>query len=512
MRLADVVATSERVRATSSRNGKVALLAELLAPASPDEARLVVAWLSGYLPQGRIGLGPAALEVADRVPASARPVLGIEDVDRAFTAIHEVAGAGSKGERERRLADLFARATAGERFFLVALLGGGLRQGALEGVVLEALARARGVDAAVVRRAAMLCGDLPETARILCTEGAAGLDRFRVTLFRPVSPMLAETAEGPEAALADFGRAVFDAKLDGARIQVHRAGDDVRVWTRSLQDVTARVPEVVAIARALPVREAILDGEVLALGEDGRPRPFQTTMSRFGRRRDLARTAAEIPLSPRFFDALLADGEPLLDRPTEERLAALDRVVPAAWRVPRVVTADPAVAGRFVEEVLASGHEGVMAKDPGASYEAGRRGAAWRKIKRARTLDLVVLAAEWGSGRRVGYLSNLHLGARDPSTGGFAMVGKTFKGLTDELLAWQTRAFLEREVSREGHVVRVRPDLVVEVAFEGVQASPRYASGVALRFARVRRYRPDRTAADADTIEAVRASRPRLDA
>jgi DNA ligase-1 len=504
MRLASIVETSRAVRGTSSRNGKVERIAELLASADPEGAALAAAWLSGTLLEGTVGVGPAALGAALTTAPAAAPTLTASDLSRALSEVKAASGGGSKGARERRLGALFAATTQEEREFVLGLLGGGLRQGALEGVVVEALARAFSTPADAVRRAVMLSGSLAEVARVLASDGPAGLSSWDVVLFRPVAPMLADSADDAASAVARFGSAVVEAKLDGARIQAHRAGDDVRVYTRGLLDVTERMPDVVEAVRALPFREAVLDGEALAWRSDGGPEAFQTTMRRVGRRTDVAGAAAAHPLSARFFDALRLDGESLIDRPLWQRHAALS-ALPAGLSVPRRLTGDAAEAERFFEEMLALGHEGVMVKDPGSRYEAGRRGSSWLKVKRVRTLDLVVLGVEWGSGRREGLLSNLHLGARDPASGGFAMLGKTFKGLTDEMLAWQTKALLALETRREGGVVFVRPELVVEVAFDGVQTSPRYPAGMALRFARVRRHRPDKTAADADTVDAVRA-------
>jgi DNA ligase-1 len=506
MHLATLVATSRRVRGTPSRTEKVEHVAALLAGATPDDAAVAAAWLSGVLLRGPVGVGPTALGAALLSPPAAASTLFARDVVRALSEVRDAGGEGSRGERERRLAGLFARATEEEREFLTGLLGGGLRQGALEGVVVEALARAFRAAPADVRRAVMLAGSVAEVARALASTGPAGLSSWDVVPFRPVAPMLADAADDPASALARFGSAIVEAKLDGARIQAHRSGDEVRVFTRGLLDVTERMPEVVEAVRALPWREAVLDGEALAWRADGGPEAFQTTMRRVGRSTGVAGAAAALPLSPRFFDALRLEGESLIDRPLWQRHAALS-ALPAALAVPRRLTADPEEARAFFEEMIALGHEGVMVKDPGSRYEAGRRGSSWLKVKRARTLDLVVLAVEWGSGRREGLLSNLHLGARDPASGGFAMLGKTFKGMTDEMLAWQTRALLALETRREGGVVHVRPELVVEVAFDGVQTSPRYPAGLALRFARVRRYRPDKTAADADTVDAVRALR-----
>ena len=391
-----------------------------------------------------------------------------------------------------------------EHRFLLALLSGDLRQGALGGVMVEAIARAAGVGAPAVRRALMLRGDLGAVAAVALADGAAGLAAMRLAVGRPLQPMLAQPAPDIAAALERVRPAAVEWKLDGARIQVHRDGGDVAVFTRTLDDVTARVPEIVEAALALPVRAAVLDGEAIALRPDGRPQPFQVTASRFGSRRDVAELRRTTPLTASLFDVLHVDGEDLLDRPGAERVAVLDGVVPAALRVPRAIAEDIEAAGAVLREALAHGHEGVMVKALDAPYAAGRRGAGWLKVKPRHTLDLVVLAAEWGHGRRRGWLSNLHLGARD-ATGGFVMLGKTFKGLTDAMLAWQTERLLELEVARDAYTVRVRPELVVEVAFDGVQTSPRYPGGMALRFARVKRHRPDKGPAQADTVQTVRA-------
>lgn len=490
--------------ATRSRTAKTARLAELLRGRAPDLVRVVVPWLAGEMRQGRIGVGYAALSEALRTAPAATSTLSVEDVDHALTALATLSGPGSATLRRDALAGLFARATAEEQPFLAGVLGGELRQGALDGVMADAVASAAGVPAAAVRRAAMLSGGLVEPSLAALLGGADALSAFRLEVMRPVQPMLARTAQDTDEALALLGTARFEAKIDGARVQVHRAGDRVTVWTRALLPVTDAVPEVVEAALALPVRTVVLDGEAVALRPDGRPHPFQTTMRRFGRKLDVAGLRAELPLAPFFFDVLFLDGETLLDRPLAERVAALERVVAPAWRIPAVTTADPALARAFLGRTLDAGHEGVVAKGLDTVYEAGNRGAGWLKVKPAWTLDLVVLAAEWGSGRRRGSLSNLHLGARDPDGGGFVMLGKTFKGLTDELLAWQTRELLAREVRREGHAVFVRPELVVEVAFNDVQASPRYPGKVALRFARVKGYRPDKRPDEADTIGRVR--------
>jgi len=509
MLLARLVDVSIRLRDTRARLEKVGRLAECLRALPPDEVATGASWLAGELPQGRVGVGWALVGSLPDGGAPSSPTLRVAEVDAALGEIAAIAGAGATAARARALGALFARATADERTFLRGLLLGELRQGAQEGLVVEAIARAAEVPPAAVRRAVMLAGDVGRVAAAALADGAAGLARFGLVLFRPVQPMLAETAPDAEAALAARGAAAAEYKLDGARVQVHRDGDDVRVYTRSLHEVTARVPEVVEAVRALPVRRIVLDGETLVQRPGGRPADFQTTMRRFGRRLDVDRLRAELPLAAAFFDCLHLDGEDLIDRPTAVRWDALAGTLPPALLVPRRVVGDPEALDAFAREALATGHEGVMVKALDVPYAAGRRGGGWSKLKPAHSLDLVVLAVEWGSGRRRGWLSNLHLGARDPGTGGFVMLGKTFKGMTDEMLRWQTERLLALEIGREGHVVHVRPELVVEVAFDGVQASPQYPGGVALRFARVKRYRPDKPAAEADPIDAVLALRAR---
>ncbi len=507
MLLADVVATSREVGETSARRAKVVSLAKLLTRAGTDSrlVGIVVSWLSGELPQRQIGVGWAALRSLP--PAAAQPSLTVADVDARFSEIGAIVGKGSQARRTERIAALFGAATETEQTFLRRLLSGELRQGALAGVMTDAVAAATGIEPAAVRRAAMLGGDLAAVAAAGLTGGPVALDAFTLQVGRPVGPMLAQTASSVTDALHKLGgTAIFEAKLDGARVQIHRAGDDVAVYTRSLDDVTARLPEVVDATLALPVDELIVDGEVIALTPDGRPRPFQVTASRFGRSVDISAARAAQPLSVFFFDILRCDGTDLLDAPTSERLATLDRRVPARHRVDRLMTDDPAAAAEFLEATLAAGHEGVMAKSPTAPYEAGRRGAGWLKIKPVHTLDLVVLAVEWGSGRRHGKLSNIHLGARDPAGGGYVMLGKTFKGMTDAMLDWQTKRFGDLAVGpTDGPVVALRPEQVVEIAFDGVQRSSRYPGGLALRFARVLRYRDDKPPAQADTIDTVRA-------
>ena len=497
--LDEVVRASAEVGATSSRTAKAERVAALLRHAGPDEAVVVVPWLSGELRQRRTGVGYATLR--DAPPPAIDPTLTVREVDAAFEALASVAGAGAAAERRRIVHDVWARATADEQRLLLGLISGELRQGALEGVMVDAVARATSVPVADVRRAAMLCGAVAPVAEAALRGGAAALGEFRLQVGRPVQPMLAGTATSVDDAVARLGTAALDWKLDGIRAQLHKDGDDVAVFTRSLDDVTARVPELVAAVRGFPARTLVLDGEAIALRDDGRPRPFQETGARAATRT----SGTPVPLSLFVFDVLHADGADVLDRPLAERRDVMARVVPEPHRVPSVVTASASEAAAFFDETVRRGHEGVVAKSLTAPYEAGRRGAGWLKVKPVHTLDLVVLAAEWGHGRRRGLLSNLHLGARDPATGGFVMLGKTFKGLTDELLRWQTAALLAREVERNDWQVFVRPELVVEIAFDGVQASPRYPGGVALRFARVLRYRDDKGADEADTIDTVRA-------
>src|SRR2546423_14115146 len=509
MQLSELVRVSEALAGTSGRLDKIAKLAALLSQLSPDEIPIAIGFLIGWPRQGKLGVGwAAAASARDREPA-AEATLELRDVDRALAQIQSVRGRNSTGERARLLADLFGRATRDEQRFLSALAIGEVRQGALEGVMVEAVAKAAGVPADRVRRAAMMAGDLGIVAGSLLGEGgAASLEQYQIQLFRPVQPMLADSAPTIADALAADTPAAVEWKLDGARIQVHRLEDHVAIYTRNLNDVTARLPEVVEAVTAMPARELILDGEVIALTPTERPLSFQDTMRRFGRRLDVAALRTQLPLTPFFFDIMLHDGESVIDHALSDRLQRLESVLPAALRVPRLVAPDLDDALRFQSDALERGHEGIMVKSLTAPYAAGRRGSAWLKVKTARSLDLVVLAAEWGSGRRHGWLSNIHLGARDPATGGFVMLGKTFKGMTDEMLAWQTKEFLARETQRDGHVVYVRPELVVEVAFNEVQKSPHYPGGVALRFARVKGYRPDKKPSEADTIDAVRAFMP----
>ncbi len=503
MRLAELVRTSAAVQASARRLDKTRRIAETLSRLEPEEIEIAVTFLSGGTRQGRLGVGGASIRAAAHATPAEPETLTLGEVDRTFAAIASVRGGGAARERSRLLAGLLALATAAEQDFLTRLLYGELRQGALEGIVVEAVAQAAGLAPDRVRRAAMLSGDLAPVARAAIVDGEAALARFVVELMRPIQPMLAEPAEDLPGALVAAGEALVEQKLDGARIQVHRVGDDVRVFSRALRDVTDAVPEVLDVVRRSAARELILDGEVIGLKPSGAPQPFQVTMRRFGRRLDVESLRTELPLTPFFFDCLALDGAPLIDEPLERRLVALDSVLEPTSIVPRLVRPTTEEAVAFLERTLAAGHEGVMVKTLAAPYAAGRRGASWLKIKRARTLDLVVLAVEWGSGRRRGWLSNLHLGARDDERGGFVMLGKTFKGMTDELLDWQTRELLAREIGRDDSTVYVRPELVVEIAFNDLQASPHYPGGLALRFARVKGYRPDKTAADADSFATV---------
>jgi DNA ligase-1 len=504
MTFARLVETSRRVTETPGRRAKIALLAELLRTLPPEELEIGVAYLSGAVRQARLGIGWATVQAALPDSAAADASVTLSEVDGALGRIATAAGRGSAGERQRLLRELLLRLTGPEQRFLGALLVGELRQGALEGLVLEAVAQAAGVPAREVRRAAMMAGDLPGVARAALTGGGGALGGFAVQLFQPVQPMLAGTAESEAEALAELGEAALEYKLDGARVQIHKRGGEVRIYSRRLNEVTPAVPELVEATVSLPAAELIAEGEAIALRPDGTPHPFQTTMRRFGRRLEVERVRETLPLTLVLFDLLYLDGASLIDRPYRERIALLDQAVPPTLIVPRLVTSSPEAGAAFLRRALDRGHEGIMAKALEAPYEAGQRGRRWLKVKPVRTLDLVVLAAEWGHGRRKGWLSNLHLGARDEVTGGFVMLGKTFKGMTDEILAWQTARLLELETAREGHVVWVRPELVVEVAFNDLQASPQYPGGLALRFARIKGYRPDKAPADADTMATLR--------
>jgi DNA ligase 1 len=501
MQLADLVTCSEAVASTRSRKEKGVLMASLLGQAEAAEVRIALSYLAGEPRQKRLGITWS--ELAQLWEPAEHATLTLTDVDALLAEIEGIAGAGSGRERLEKLGRLLVQATAAEQRFLKQLVSGELRQGALRGVVTEAVAEAAAVTLASLRHAAMLAGDLVEVSAVALGEGEVGLARFRLRVGTPLLPMLAKSASSLAAALERAAPAAVEWKLDGVRVQVHRDGDWIGAFTRTLEPIGERIPEVVEAVRRLPGDRFILDGEVIALRADGRPRPFQETSARVAYRGDPETLSATVPLSPFFFDILHLDGEDLIDLPSRDRIRIGARLLPVAVTVPRLLDVTLDSASEFMSDALARGHEGVMVKALDASYQAGRRGDGWVKVKPRHTLDLVVLAAEWGHGRRQGWLSNLHLGARDDA-GAFVMLGKTFKGLTDEMLRWQTQALLELEVSREGITVTVLPRLVVEVAFDGVQTSPRYPGGVALRFARVLRYRDDKSWEDADTIETVR--------
>ncbi|MFQ6171372.1 ATP-dependent DNA ligase [Oryzobacter sp. R7] len=506
--LADLVAVSRAVAATRSRTAKTDAIAALVASAAADEVGTVVAFLSGWLPQRRLGVGWRSLGSLPE-PAAASS-LTVADVDASFTALATTTGSGSAAARRAELARLMGLATADEQAFLTQLVTGNLRQGALDGVVLAAVAKAFDVPDAVVRRAVMLAGFTHVVAEVAARGGRAALEEVGLVVGRPLRPMLAGSAKTTDEALASVGDGplLVDGKLDGIRVQVHRRDGDVTVFTRSLDEVTERLPEVVEAVAALPGGDLVLDGEAIVIEEDGRPAPFQVTGSRTASSTDVQRLRAEVPLTTYLFDVLHADGHDLVDATALERHEVLTALAPHLL-VPRLLTTDPAAAQRFFDDLVAAGHEGVVIKDGAAPYAAGRRGSGWVKVKPTHTLDLVVLAVERGSGRRRGWLSNIHLGARDPDTGGFVMIGKTFKGMTDEMLRWQTERFTELAVGEtDGYVVQVRPEQVVEIALDGLQRSSRYPGGVALRFARVIRYRDDKGAEEADTIDTVRALGP----
>ncbi len=508
MLLQDILSTSASVAATRARSQKIELLSSCLQRVPPHELAIAVKFLGGELVQGKIGLGAAAVHAAlaaagGSATDTSEDGLTLTDVNAVLAEIAAAKGQGSTTRRRDLLGRLLSTTTTDGQQFLGRLILGELRQGALEGVMAEAVAKSTNVPAADVRRAVMLTGDLATVAQTAASDGVAGVRGFSIQLFRPVQPMLAETSDDVSDAIGRLGVAALEYKLDGVRVQVHKDADDVRVFTRHLNEVTANVPEIVERVRQLRPRRVILDGEVLAVRTDGRPHPFQTTMRRFARKRDVDAMLASLPLSVFFFDCLLLDQQCLIDQPTAERHLAVAEAAGRELLVPRLVTSDPDKAGEFLAESIDAGHEGIMAKSTEAAYAAGGRGQSWLKIKPAHTLDLVILAAEWGSGRRRGWLSNLHLGARDPISGQFLMIGKTFKGLTDATLAWQTEQLLGLETSRDEYTVYVQPKLVAEVAFNEVQASPHYASGYALRFARIKRYRSDKRASEADTIDAV---------
>jgi DNA ligase-1 len=497
--LADLVAASQEVADTRSRSRKVAILAELLGRLNADEVAPAVGFLAGVPRQGRVGIGYATIYSLDPAPAE-KASLGIGELDRAISEIQGTTGSGSATQRKRVLGDLLGRATGHEADFMKRLFTGELRQGALGGLMVEAVAKAAGVSGQLARRALMLSGDLTRTAEIAATEGEEGLRRVGFEIFRPILPMLASSSASVPEAVADFDRSSVEWKLDGIRIQIHRRDGEVRIYTRNLNEITDVLPGIVAAVGALPVSQAVFDGEAAWMGEHG-PAAFQETVSQ------IDSDAPPEGIVTFLFDVLHVEGEDLLDTRLEERAARLEAIAPRL-KIPSVVTSDPETAQGVFDAALRAGHEGVVVKDAASIYWAGRRGKAWRKVKPVRTYDLVVLGAEWGHGRRQGWLSNLHLGARDPRTGEFVMVGKCFKGLTDELLDWQTKELLARETGRRGIAVLVRPELVLEIALDGVQESTRYPGGVALRFARVKRYRPDKSAEEADTIDDLRSLLP----
>jgi DNA ligase-1 len=503
IRLKTLVEVSERVRAASRKKDKILLLAQLLQQGQGEEISLAAQYLSGRLPQGRLGIGWATLQEALQGAGGSPRSLSLSDVDQCFDGLSKEKGPGSLSRRIKFLQDLFSGTEEKERKFLIGLLMGEIRQGALEGLVLEGIAHACLLSSDRLRQSLMFSGDIGEVARAALTEGLTGLSRFRPRLFNPVSPMLANPAEEEAEAIGRLGEAAWEYKIDGARVQVHKAGEEVRIFTRHLKDVTESVPEIVNQTREFQFQEAIFEGEAIALRPDGKPLPFQTTMRRFGRMLDVERMQKEIPLVSYFFDLLYLDGQPLFDAPCRERFGHLKERIPSDVLIPRIITADEKVAQDFLRRSLEVGHEGIMAKGLDSPYIAGHRGFYWLKIKPSRSLDLVVLAAEWGHGRRKGYLSNLHLGARDPGGNHFVMLGKTFKGLTDEMLRWQTEKLLALEVGRDEWTVYVRPELVVEVAYGDLQESPRYPGGLALRFARVKGYREDKSPLEADTIQKV---------
>ncbi|WP_326670648.1 ATP-dependent DNA ligase [Streptomyces canus] len=510
MLLARLAHVSQEVAAASARSRKIALLAELFRDAEADDVPIVIPYLAGRLPQGRLGVGWKVL--SRPVAPAAEPTLTVREVDALLSELGKVAGAGSQAERARLVGELLGAATEDEQRFLFGLISGEVRQGALDAVATEGLAQATGAPPADVRRAVMLAGSLQTVAEALLTDGPAALDRFRLTVGRPVLPMLAHSASSVAEAVEKLGICAVEEKLDGIRVQIHRDGDVVRLYTRTLDDITDRLPELTAAALELRGERFILDGEVIAFDEDGRPRSFQETAGRVGSRVDVTTAAEAVPVSPVFFDALSVDDHDLLDLPFAERHAELARLVPEPMRVRRTLVSGPqdlGAAEEFLAETLKRGHEGVVVKSLDAPYSAGRRGASWLKVKPVHTLDLVVLAAEWGHGRRTGKLSNLHLGART-ADGGFAMLGKTFKGMTDAMLTWQTERLQELAVDSSGYVVTVRPELVVEIAYDGLQKSTRYPAGVTLRFARVVRYREDKRPEDADTVETLLAAHPEV--
>jgi len=499
----DLIKVSKKVGSTTKKKEKISILAHFFQQARGKEIALAASYLSGQLPQARLGIGWATLQEAlEDITDRFRP-LSLTEIDRLLEGIAKEVGAGSSEKRLRLLREAFSYLKKNEREFLIKLILGEIRQGASEGLVLEAIAQASSISIDQVRQSFMFSGDIGEIARVAGEEGIAGLSHIQPELFHPISPMLANPAEGEAEALERLGEAGWEYKIDGARVQIHKEGEKVQIFTRHLKDVTESIPEIVELAKTFPFESGILEGEVIALRENGSPLPFQTTMRRFGRIQEVKRMQKEIPLTSYFFDLLYLDGNPLFNTPYRDRFELLSKKIPSKYMIPQIITRNEKEAKDFLKRSLEIGHEGLMAKGLDTPYIAGHRGYYWLKIKPAQVLDLVVLGAEWGHGRRKGWLSNLHLGARDKESGEFVMLGKTFKGLTDEMLRWQTKKLLELETTRDARTVYVRPELVVEVAFGEIQESPRYSGGLALRFARVKRYREDKSSQEADTIQKV---------
>jgi DNA ligase-1 len=503
--LRDLVDISEKVGATPKKKEKASLLAQFIRRAREKEISLAAFYLSGELPQGRLGIGWATLQEAFKGSSFQPNPLSLIDLDLYLESIAREKGSGSSGRKVQSLREILSHSEEREKEFLAKLIMGEIRQGALEGLVLEALAQATSLPIDLLQRSLMFSGSIGEVARTAVEEGASGLFRFQPKLFHPISPMLASPVEGEVEAIERLGEAGWEYKIDGARIQVHKDGEEIRIFTRHLKEITGSVPEIITLAKKFPMDKAIFEGEAIALREDGRPLPFQTTMRRFGRIQDVEKIQKEIPLKPFFFDLLHLDGESLIENSYKERFGQLSERIPPEYLIPRMVTAEGQKVQEFLLQSLKEGHEGLMAKGLDSPYVAGQRGFLWLKIKPTQTLDLVVLAAEWGHGRRKGCLSNLHLGAKDAESGEFVMLGKTFKGLTDEMLQWQTKKLLELEIARDEWTVYVRPELVVEIAVNDIQESPRYPGGLALRFARVKSFREDKSPSEADTFQKVRA-------
>jgi DNA ligase-1 len=501
----DFVEISKKVGTTPKKKEKSALLSQFFRRAREREIFLAAFYLSGELPQGHLGIGWAMLQEALKgAPFQPNPI-SLIDLDRSFESIVREKGSGSSGRKVQRLREILSHSNDKERESLVKLIMGEIRHGALEGLVLEAIAQTASLSLDHLRRSLMFSGNIGEVARAAIEEGASGLSRFKPRLFHPVSPMLASPVEGEDEAIQRLGEAGWEYKIDGARTQVHKDGEEVRIFTRHLKEITQSVPEIVALTKKFPMDKAIFEGEAFALREDGKPLPFQTIMRRFGRIQNVEGIREKIPLTPFFFDLLFLDGGSLLDAPYQERFKLLSERIFSEYLIPRMITVDAKKVQDFLLRSLKAGHEGLMAKGLAAPYIAGQRGFLWLKIKPAQTLDLVILAAEWGHGRRKGLLSNLHLGARDEGSGEFVMLGKTFKGLTDEMLQWQTKKLLELEIGRDEWTVYVKPELVVEIAFNDIQESPRYPGGLALRFARVKRFREDKSPLETDTFKKISA-------